>query len=328
MYDASYKLTQAKPCSADALQNLNETKEYRLIATCTLRQVLRDPELSDAAVRVWLTLYELGARNEGMKMIVSVRRVAEILERSESSIRRAVRQLQDLGYVDIGTRRDPVHGQGANSLAPRLPATTAEKLMKDVPARITYPRSVPDSTGPGLSKQAESQPSDVETTETPVSNIDEKPPESNSQPLSLKSRARVAGRQDTGRKTPEMLLAEIEEWDRQTKLKEHLEQAKPAVKNERGGAVKSDTHYSTSQRDKTNSYGGPVRFPKFLEQRTRARLIEMGFAGAQLSELVSQVRFSLERGVFQEHSPSHGVNVALKLIRQNTWRAPIGWAMS
>ena len=143
MYDASYKLkADTQVCTASRMQELNETKEYRLIATCVLRQVLRDPGLSDAAVRVWLTIYELGARNEGMKVIISVRRLGEILDKSESSVRRAVRQLESAGYLSVGTRRTSMMGQGANSLGPRLPKNIAKQLFNTVTPRASASEKV------------------------------------------------------------------------------------------------------------------------------------------------------------------------------------------
>ena len=46
------------------------------------------------------------------------------------------------------------------------------------------------------------------------------------------------------------------------------------------------------------------------------------------NQLAKEIAFSISAGVYRQGSPRHGINIALKLIRTNKWRTPIGMSVS
>lgn len=341
-----------KPCTAQAIQLLNETKEYRLLATCAMRQVLEDPDLSDAAIRGWMTLYCYSARNVGISMVVSTRRLGQILSRSESSIRRILRELQSRGYLEIRERRGRDGGQGANELRPRLPKHQINRLMDETPDRSQASaraqmsdasdiRQKPgeggvkrfgglDSRGPGPSgspMRVESRDSQAEIDDQvrvgqeSTSESDSGLSQSSSQQVSLKSLLRVALKhKDAAESVSERYEKMRLEAKNEATRKATMQKRAPA-RTEEGRAVKSDTHISTRDRLKTNS-SVPI---EFLMTRAERQLSALGFGQTQCRELVGEIHFAVRQGVFRDHDLTHGVNICLKLIRTNAWRKPAGY---
>ena len=41
--------------------------------------------------------------------------------------------------------------------------------------------------------------------------------------------------------------------------------------------------------------------------------------------LCEEIEFAITRGVFRERSPEHGINICLRLVRENRWRTPWGF---
>ncbi|MEE4247627.1 MAG: hypothetical protein V2I33_19660 [Kangiellaceae bacterium] len=342
-----------KPCTAQAIQLLNETKEYRLIATCAMRQVLEDPKLSDAAVRGWMTLYCYSARNIRIAMVVSTRRLGQILGRSESSARRILKELQQKGYLEVKERKSKEGIQGANEFRPRLPDQSAKRLIDETPDRDRAHVKVQmkleennkqDRVGQGDEEAIESYHSpdarlfatllafesrantvnlaNIETKdEEPETNINGRLHQRDSQSVSIKSLYKTALKQKDTSESVSERFEKMRQAAKEEATREAIKRKRASVRTERGGGSKSDSHYSTKDSLKTNSFVDV----NFLMKRAKRQLAGLGFGESQSQDLINQIHFAIRQGTFKDHEPAHGLNICLKLIRQNTWRTPIGF---
>ena len=65
-----------------------------------------------------------------------------------------------------------------------------------------------------------------------------------------------------------------------------------------------------------------------LSSKTRAQIVHKVSNLPRVSApkgLCAEIEFAITRGVFRERSPEHGINICLRLIRENRWRTPWGF---
>ncbi len=115
-------------CSnAEIIKNLNETKQYTLMATGLLESVITDPKLTASAAKLWEYLYSKAIMNDEICVKMRYKDLAVTFSRSERTIKRHVEDLKENGYLYVQNNFN-YRGQRANTFYLTVPAKTIENL--------------------------------------------------------------------------------------------------------------------------------------------------------------------------------------------------------
>ncbi|MHB1949655.1 MAG: hypothetical protein ACYCQI_16270 [Gammaproteobacteria bacterium] len=115
-------------CSnAEVIKNLNETKQYTLMATGLLESVITDPKLTAAAAKLWEYLYSKAIMNDKLCIKIRYKDLAEKFSRSERTIKRHVEDLKENGYLFVESNFN-YRGQRANTFYLQIPQAIIDNL--------------------------------------------------------------------------------------------------------------------------------------------------------------------------------------------------------
>lgn len=125
----------ADTCSNLAIQKLNQTKRYSLIATAMLEKIMADRSLISSAAKLWQFLYSQATINEELKITLSYSMLATKFSCSERTIQRHVKNLNEKGYLIV--KNNFYHtGQKANTFYIRFPQNHIEEIEKTANRKI------------------------------------------------------------------------------------------------------------------------------------------------------------------------------------------------
>jgi hypothetical protein len=124
-------VTIASTCSAQDINEVNQKKEYTLIATNLLNQIFTDTRLNDHAIKCWQVLFNKARFHPELEITISYGRLAFELGKSKRTIFRYIKTLSQYGYVTIKNNTNPQEGLLPNTLLIRAPITFVENTKKD-----------------------------------------------------------------------------------------------------------------------------------------------------------------------------------------------------
>lgn len=113
--------------NAEIIKNLNETKQYTLMATGLLESVITDPNLTAAAAKLWEYLYSKAIMNDKICIKMPYKDLAAKFSRSERTIKRHVEDLKENGYLHVESNFN-YRGQRANTFYLQIPQTIIDNL--------------------------------------------------------------------------------------------------------------------------------------------------------------------------------------------------------
>lgn len=114
--------------NAEVIKNLNETKQYTLMATGLLESVITDSNLTSAAAKLWEYLYSKAIMNENFCIRIKYKDLAEKFNRAERTIKRYVQDLKENEYLHIESNFYN-HGQRANTFYLTIPDRVLKNLQ-------------------------------------------------------------------------------------------------------------------------------------------------------------------------------------------------------
>lgn len=126
----NYNDTSDALCDLDILQNIWETKEYRIFPRSIMRHLRQDTNLSDAAILCWQTLFELAYFNKNWEIDISKGELAKEMNKSTSTIARLLTQLEQLNYIAIHHNRINQVWQ-SSTITVRFPKKALETIKQE-----------------------------------------------------------------------------------------------------------------------------------------------------------------------------------------------------
>lgn len=306
-----------QPCNQGALQHLNDTRPYRLIATCLLHEVLRDNRLTDFSKVLWLWLYSLCNSDKELAGTFSHDQLARQLDVSPSSIRRAIQLLKGLGYLEVEAQFNREKGQQANRLAVRAPAITILKLWQTTSTREERKRAWNKSPQPPATPPQVQPLDDTSTSENTGPTV--------AVISGAQKDATIPAAPQDAQTFGEALGALHEALNCATATEDLVDHAnrlgllspKPTAP-EQGRGVKDEQPNKTLAFQNVNT----VVLSTMTAKRIFDRLRELKIAADQAHELIHQIDFALANGQLKGSCEMHSVNIAIRLIRSNRWRRP------
>src|SRR5579864_2839205 len=91
----------SQPCSSRDILDINKSKEYTLIATTLLENVLTDTRLNAQSVKLWQLLFNQARYNPNLDIKISYSYLSKKLGKSTRTIARYVVTLQNAGYLIV-----------------------------------------------------------------------------------------------------------------------------------------------------------------------------------------------------------------------------------
>jgi hypothetical protein len=117
-----------KVLGAEEIKNLNETKQYTLIATGLLESLITDPNLTASSVKLWEYLYTKAIVNNKLSIKIKYKDLAQKFSRNERTIKRYVENLKAYGYLEVKSNYYQ-QGQRANTFYLKLPQTVISSIQ-------------------------------------------------------------------------------------------------------------------------------------------------------------------------------------------------------
>lgn len=123
----------SQPCSSQDFLEVNQSKEYTLIATTILESVLTDTRLNAQSIKLWQLLFNQARYNPNFDIKISYSYLSKKLGKSTRTISRYVETLQNAGYLIITHNFDKNGGQRPNTISVRVPKFSIQhaKQKKD-----------------------------------------------------------------------------------------------------------------------------------------------------------------------------------------------------
>ena len=124
----------AKMCGAEEFESLKQ-KAFRNIPIPLLRVVIS--KMPDYASVVYLALYDLSQLNSRYPgtVIISHQNLSLMMEKSVSSVRRAINKLRELGYISFKQKREPEKNYLPNIIQVGCPEILFQKIQAEEPDR-------------------------------------------------------------------------------------------------------------------------------------------------------------------------------------------------
>ena len=118
----------AQPCLSQDILEINRNKEYTLISTELLENVLTDTQLNAQTSKLWQILFNKARYNSNLEIKISYSYLAKKLNKSTRTIARYVGSLQDAGYLIIQHNFDKNGGQRPSTISVRVPTAFIEHI--------------------------------------------------------------------------------------------------------------------------------------------------------------------------------------------------------
>jgi hypothetical protein len=112
---------------AKLIKELNETKQYTLMATSLLESILTDSNLAASAAKLWEYLYTKAIMDKNLSVKIRYEDIANKFNRSTRTIKRYVENLKENGYLHVESNFH-FHGQRANTFYLTIPTKVSENL--------------------------------------------------------------------------------------------------------------------------------------------------------------------------------------------------------
>ena len=334
---ATQPLQKVYACTPMEITITNETKPYRLLAVPLMNHLCCDKMLSDKAFRVWFYLWQVAGSKEDYRVKMSNQWLGKKLGKSALTIRRALSELEELGYL---VKKEDFHGSGsqnANDLYVRVPQEMIQKVQREYPNRRDL------KVGEGSKAEQKQQYNfisglsvtidDMVPSETVEATLSESanPPASPFKPNKEQLRKALNNHQ-----TPEQIKNTYQRmrqsYTQPTAANTAQKHPQPRIKTERGEGIKSDYPKKTIYRVLNEQNKNPLLvsqkrtlFPHTLRRLT-TRLSELGFKGHQLEQIATEICFAVEQpepeSLFAKLEVQHCLNIALKKAKQGQWSTP------
>lgn len=120
----------SQPCSSQDFLEVNQSKEYTLIATTILESVLTDTRLNAQSIKLWQLLFNQARYNPNFDIKISYSYLSKKLGKSIRTIARYVETLQNAGYLIITHNFDKNGGQRPNTISVRVPEFSIRHAKK------------------------------------------------------------------------------------------------------------------------------------------------------------------------------------------------------
>ena len=333
--------TQPSPkacaCTPTEITITNETKPYRLLAVPVMNHLCCDKTLSDKAFRVWFYLWQVAGSKEDYRVKMSNQWLGRKLGKSATTIRRALTELEELGYLIRKEDYDEKGSQNANDLMVRVPQVMIQKVLLEYPNRRDLKEGgackgqqlQPASHISGLSETINSDR--FSETVAPALSVPSHPQAIYRKPPKEQLRKALNSPQ-----TPAQLREAYQQM-RQTCAQQSSALAlqnhpQPGPKTETGEGVKTDhpkrTNYRIlNEQNKPLELVSPLRtlFPH-TRRRLHTRLTELGFKNQPLEQIAREICFAVEQpdpgSLFAKLDIQHCINIALKKAKQGIWSTP------
>jgi len=334
---ATQPSSKVQACTPKEIMRANETKPYRLLAVPVMNHLCCDKTLSDKAFRVWFYLWQIAGSKEDYRVTMSNQWLGKKLGKSALTIRRALTELEELGYLIRKENFDDRGSQNANDLLVRVPQEMIQKVIREYPNRRDLKA---EKTDQAEQKQQDSLFSglfvtmdDIIPSETVEATLSESanPPASPFKPNKEQLRKALNNHQ-----TPEQIKNTYQRmrqsYTQPTAANTAQKHPQPRIKTERGEGIKSDYPKKTIYRVLNEQNKNPLLvsqkrtlFPHTLRRLT-TRLSELGFKGHQLEQIATEICFAVEQpepeSLFAKLEVQHCLNIALKKAKQGQWSTP------
>lgn len=124
-----YKLNfTQKATITTQLKQINNTKEYTLIATPLLKEIIFKAKISQSAKFCWLTLWDLCKFKDVYKATISSLGLAKMLNRDPRSIFRYIKELQEEGFLVVQNNHNKKNRQTQNTYYLKIPEEMEKKI--------------------------------------------------------------------------------------------------------------------------------------------------------------------------------------------------------
>jgi|GEM_PF-6864452 len=115
--------------ASNHLLQLNETKEYTLLATSVIESILTDISLKAQTSKLWIFLYNKAKCNPSLEITVSNKFLAENLGKSTRTITEYVKTLSKQGYLVVKENYNRYKGQICNTFCLTIPSDVLNKCV-------------------------------------------------------------------------------------------------------------------------------------------------------------------------------------------------------
>jgi len=324
-------------CSHESLLELDQSYGYTAVANEVMMHIIANPIIASAS-RLWILIrFQQSGFYDREYIERTISWFAKKLNVSTSSIQKWQRLLEREGYLEIIERKYQTRNNRPNRYRACLPKSVADQLKAHDMVYTAYTEEVK----PPCSDNKEAPAVETSTESTTEQN-------------EFKTKITVADLQPMLEEAPDWLkllipglhleivgdtlwitgvnsIARTEMEKRRDTILTYL--------NQQGfhlSALNYNNDQKTTLKPTSTQAGRPTpqskeqRLYSHTQHRIYKRLLSLSINGHQLQaseakRLCAEVVFAIEKGSLATQPKLMGINIALKLIRENRWRTPAGY---
>lgn len=336
-------------CQAEDILRLNETKEYTLTATPLLEALLKDCDLIHGSAKLWQLLYNKARFEKTLTVVVSCRSLSIELGKSIKTVRRYIANLVEYGYLLKQFRYEPGVGQVCSKYALRFP----EHFINEFTQLKNRQKENAMQENILIYPQGKNDQGSMDTT-VPPNNSNNCYTNNNTQTSAKKSTSTSLEIASVVEKNNVEEATEEKVGDLKTTLKQQLSEAKLQLDVIHKSTMDSAGKYQAiSAQNATitqlerklegvqtpqsaNLDEGDLPFCKkriFTQEhidRLKQGVAPFVTPSKPLDVLINEITYAIRFGSLQKSAKTkdpisidHGINIALKLLRDNRWATPL-----